>query len=304
MTFLPEFSKPEERSAEEWKEGRFWIKKGVEEKLKVSGLMCMQRYQVRSGKEQSKRKQHGSCGRGGEGSSAALPAPFKCQQGSFHKKNASWGGRKQAECQDQLAAWEKTTVLLNSVTWSTGRLPLPPHRRYSRPVKRIIKGAIKRRQISGIQQWDWAEGRAGRAGLLQLCEHLGPCRGGWLWRHAFCLQRWQGKGRGCPWPRTMWGSGPSADQKCMRIGPSLCFLVVFIRQSAKEMLEDVTGPVKPLVWKLSCGSLSLVPVFIDLHAFLLVLLLPHCPGESACATMRGTSPVPLTTTLHFEWPDP
>lgn len=21
--------------------------------------------------------------------------------------------------------------------------------------------------------WDWAEGRAGRAGLLQLCEHLG-----------------------------------------------------------------------------------------------------------------------------------
>lgn len=56
MTFLPEFLKPEERQAEEHKEGRFWIKKGVGEKLKASGLLCMQGNQVRSGGAQSERK--------------------------------------------------------------------------------------------------------------------------------------------------------------------------------------------------------------------------------------------------------
>lgn len=39
-----------------WEEGRFWLKKGVGEKLKASGLLCMQRNQVRSGGAQSERK--------------------------------------------------------------------------------------------------------------------------------------------------------------------------------------------------------------------------------------------------------
>lgn len=98
------------------------------------------------------------------------------------------GGENKQSVRTSWQLEKKQTVQLNSTTGSTGRLPLPPHRHYSRPVKRIIKGAIKRRQISE-QQWDWPEGRAGRAGLLQLCEHLGARRGGWLWRHAFCLQR-------------------------------------------------------------------------------------------------------------------
>lgn len=167
--------------------------------------------------------------------------------------------------------------------------------------KRCYKEKTNLRQSE--HQWDWPEGIAVGAGFLKLCEHLGTCRHGWLWRHAFCLQRWQGNERACLWPRTAQGSGPSAHQKCMRIRLSLRFLAVFIRQSAREILEGRTVPVRPLVWKPSRSSLSPVPIFIYLCTSLLVPILQHCPSVSAYAMVRAISQVSLTTALHFKWPD-
>lgn len=106
--FLPEILKPEEKSAEERKEERFWMAKARGGKLKAIGLMWIQRNRVRSSGARSKRKLATQLLlKWGEGSPAALAALVKCQRGNFHQKNASWGGRKQAACQDQLAAWEK-----------------------------------------------------------------------------------------------------------------------------------------------------------------------------------------------------
>lgn len=155
--------------------------------------------------------------------------------------------------------------------------------------KRCYKDKTNLRQSE--KKCDWPEGIAVVAGILKLYEHLGACRSSWLWRHVFCLWRWQGRGRACLWPHTMQGSGPSADQKCMRTGLSFCFLVVFIYQSAKEMLEDRTVPVRPLVWKPSGSSLSPVSIFIHLYTSPLVPILQCCPGISAYTTLRSSSQV-------------
>jgi len=69
-------------------------------------------------------------------------------------------GEKTSRVSGPAGSLRKTTLQLNSTTGSTGRLPLPPHRRYSSPVKRIIKGAIKRRQISG----SWSSNGTGQKG--------------------------------------------------------------------------------------------------------------------------------------------
>lgn len=78
------------------------------------------------------------------------------------------GGENKQSVRTSWQLEKKQTVQLNSTTGSTGRLPLPPHRHYSRPVKRIIKGAIKRRQISGSQSSS-GTGQKGEQAELDSC---------------------------------------------------------------------------------------------------------------------------------------